>query len=52
MNKINHAYVTYRYEAISLKHIQKIYKNQITHEFGKRLLVRSVEVTFIVQDGA
>lgn len=43
---------TYRYKAISLKHIRKMYKNQITNEFGKKLLVRSVEVTFIVHDGA
>lgn len=41
----------YRYKkAISLKH--KIYKNQITDEFRQKLLVRSVEVTFIVHDGA
>lgn len=42
---------TYRYKAISLKHIYKTYKNQITDKFKKKLLVRSVEVTFIVHDG-
>lgn len=47
------AHNTYRCVAVSLKYMRIRYKNQITDKIQvKVLLVRSVEVTFVVQGGA